>query len=112
MEEKIEIEFDEVNEEEFSAYVSIGEEYYEIEGSVWTDEQEELYGDQVSSVHLVAYFDELDNIKRFDGNGNELDSISLDVVKAITKELKDGMDEEIDSHSCYVDYSPQYYDLV
>ena len=112
MEEKIEIEFDEVSEEGFSAYVSIGEEYYEIEGSVWTDEQDELYGDQVSSVHLVAYFDKLDNIKRFDGNGNELNSISLDVVKAITKELKDGMDEEIDSRSYRVDYSPQYYDLV
>jgi len=112
MEEKIEIEFDEVNEEAFSAYVNMGEEYYEIEGSVWTDEQEELYGDQVSSVYLVAYFDSLENIKRFDDNGNELDSISLDVVKAITKELKDSMDEEIDSRSYPVNYSPQYYDLV
>jgi|AOAMet_66_BLW_10_1038536.scaffolds.fasta_scaffold04216_3 hypothetical protein len=112
MEEKIEIEFEEVNEEEFSAYVSMGEEYYEVEGSVWTDEQEELYGDQVSSVHLVAYFDELGNIKRFNENGNELNSISLDAVKAITKELKNRMDEEIDSSSCHVDYSPKYYDLV
>jgi len=109
---EIKIEFDEVTEEDFSAYVEVGEEYYEVQGTTWTDEQESLYGDQVSSVHLVAFFDTLKSVKRFDGNGNELNLINLNLIKAIKKELKDNMDEEIESYSCNVDYSPQYYDLV
>ena len=109
---EIKIEFDEVTEEEFSAYAEVGEEYYELQGTTWTDEEESLYGDQVSAVHLVAYFDTLESVKRFDGNGKEIDSIDLDLVKAIKKELNDNMDEEIESYPCHVDYSPQYYDLI
>lgn len=108
----MEITFDEIDEETFSAYVEIDNLTIEIEGTTWTDEIDNLYGDQVSSVSLVAYFETLTSYGVFDENGIELPFVDLNLARKITKFLKDNMDEEIDSTSYEVNYSPKYYDLI
>jgi len=112
MSEKMELNFDEIDEENFKGYIALENLTIEIEGTTWTDEIENLYGDQVSSVSLVAYFDTLTNYGVFDENGIELSFVDLNLAHKITKFLKDNMDEEIDSTSYEVNYSPKYYDLV
>ena len=47
-----------------------------------------------------------------DENGIEIPSVDLNLARKITKFLKDNMDEEIDSTSYEVNYSPKYYDLI
>jgi len=106
------ITFDEIDEETFSAYVEIENLTFEIEGTTWTDEIDSLYGDQVSETHLVAYFDTLENVDIFDEDGKKLEKIDLEIVNKIKAYLKENMDEEIDSVSHSVNYSPKYYDLI
>ena len=108
----MEITFDEIDEETFSAYIEIENLTFEIEGTTRTDEMDSLYGDQVSETHLVAYFDTLENVDIFDEEGKKLEKIDLEIVNQIKTHLKENMDEEIDSVSHLVNYSPKYYDLI
>lgn len=108
----MEITFDEIDEETFSAHVEIENLTCEIEGTTWTDEIDSLYGDQVSETHLIAYFDTLENVDIFDEDGKKLEKIDLEIVNKIKAYLKENMDEEIDSVSHSVNYSPKYYDLI
>ncbi|MDB4348463.1 hypothetical protein OAA62_00960 [bacterium] len=108
----MEITFDEIDGETFSACVEIQNLTFEIEGTTWTDEIDSLYGDQVSETHLIAYFDTLENVDIFDEDGKKLEKINLEIANKIKAYLKDNMDEEIDSVSHSVNYSPKYYDLI
>lgn len=85
--------------------------YIELTCSLWTDEIENLWGDQVSSVSLIGYFEKVEQVEAFDPNGKKVDSIKLDEVERVKKILKDE-EFELDETSCKVDYSPHYYDLV
>ncbi len=108
----IKIIIDDINNEEFYARIELDARTIEVEGDVWTDEIENLYGDQVASVSTMAYFDGITDMRVFDTEGLEDTVISLDLAKFINQKLNDSIDEEIDSRSCRVDYSPQYYDLI
>jgi hypothetical protein len=85
--------------------------YIELTCSLWTDEIENLWGDQVSSVSLIGYFEKVEQVEAFDSNGKKVDFIKLDEVERVKKILQNE-EFEIDETSCKVDYSPQYYDLV
>ena len=85
--------------------------YIELTCSLWTDEIENLWGDQVSSVSLLGYFDEIQSIEAFDPKGQKVDFIKLDEVKRVKKILEDE-EFELEETSCKVDYSPRYYDLI
>jgi hypothetical protein len=85
--------------------------YIELTCSLWTDEIENLWGDQVSSVSLIGYFEKVEQVEAFDLNGKKVDFIKLDEVERVKKILQNE-EFEIDETSCKVDYSPQYYDLV
>mgnify|MGYP005642717951 FL=1 len=85
--------------------------YIELTCSLWTDEIENLWGDQVSSVSLIGYFEKVEQVEAFDLNGKKVDFIKLDEVERVKKILKDE-EFEIDETSCEVDYSPRYYDLI
>ena len=108
----IKIIIDDISNEAFYARIELDARTIEVEGDVWTDEIENLYGDQVASVSTMAYFDRITDMRVFDTEGLEDTVISLDLAKFINQKLNDSIDEEIDSRSCRVDYSPQYYDLV
>jgi len=108
----IKIIIDDINNEAFYARIELDARTIEVEGDVWTDEIENLYGDQVASVSTIAYFDRITDMRVFDTEGLEDTVISLDLAKFINQKLNDSIDEEIDSRSCRVDYSPQYYDLI
>jgi len=78
--------------------------------SFWRDEQEELYGDQVSAIHVVGYFDQIEKVEAFGKNG-----LPINPPKELLEEAKAQLKKvqlDIDSRQCKVDYSPQYYDLI
>ena len=108
----IEITIDEINEETFSAFIELSMYYIEVEGNVWTDEIENLWGDQVSSISTMAYFDSITSMKVFSKNGHEVQAVNLDLANFVKKKLNSFIDEEVDNRICSVDYSPQYYDLI
>ena len=111
----IEITLHEINEETFSASIELSMYEIEVEGNVWTDEMENLWGDQVSSISTIAYFDSITSMEVFSKNGHEVQAVSLDLANFIKKKLDEFiMQEEIEvhNHKCSVDYSPQYYDLI
>tara|TARA_B110000483_G_scaffold5773_1_gene6836 strand:+ start:1537 stop:1878 length:342 start_codon:yes stop_codon:yes gene_type:complete len=85
--------------------------YIELTCSLWTDKIENLWGDQVSSISLIGYFEKVEQVEAFDLNGKKVDFIKLDEVERVKKILQNE-EFEIDETSCKVDYSPQYYDLV
>jgi len=85
--------------------------YIELTCSLWTDEIDNLWGDQVSSVSLIGYFDEIESVEAFDPNGKKVDFVKLDEVERVKKILKNE-EFELDEKLCKVDYSPRYYDLV
>jgi hypothetical protein len=105
----IEIEMNEIDDETFSLYVEMDDLTIEVEGNVWTDEIDNLWGDQVSSVSTMAYFDSITNMRVYDeGGDNEHPVISLKLYELIKSELNKRIDEEIDNESCRVDYSCRY----
>lgn len=110
--EKIEINYDEITDEEFTAYIYHGDLTIEVQGKTCTEEIENLWGDQVSSISLMAYFDGFTDYRVFNDNGEEINSVNLELAKKIEMTFRRSMDEEIESLDCYVDYSPKYYDLV
>lgn len=112
MSDKIELNFDEIDEEFFKGYITLDDLTIEIEGTTYTEEIENLWGDQVSSVSLVAYFETLTNYDIFDENGIRLSSVDLKTAERIKKTLRREMDIELESLDCHVNYSPKYYDLV
>lgn len=85
--------------------------YIELTCSLWTDEIDNLWGDQVSSVSLIGYFEKVEQVEAFDLNGKKVDFIKLDEVERVKKILQNE-EFEIGETSCKVDYSPRYYDLI
>lgn len=78
--------------------------------SFYRDEQEELYGDQVSAIHVVGYFEEVKEIVAYGDNGFPM-TPPVELVKSAMDQLKD-VELEVESQECQVNYSPRYYDLV
>lgn len=78
--------------------------------SFWRDEVEELYGDQVSSIHVVGYFDEILSVEAFGKNGFPINP-PKDLLEEAKAQLKD-IELDIDEIKCEVNYSPRYYDLI
>ena len=85
--------------------------YIELTCSLWTDEIDNLWGDQVSSVSLIGYFDKVEQVEAFDLNGKKVDFVKLDEVERV-KKILENEEFEIDETPCKVDYSPRYYDLI
>ena len=108
----IKITINEIDNETFSATINMDIFDIEVEGDVWTDELENLWGDQVSSMSTIAYFDRITDMKVFTKGGHECCQITLDLANFVKKELDNFIDEEVDNEPCSVDYSPRYYDLV
>ena len=109
----VNIRYHEITDESFSAVVEL--QYYnvEVEGSVWLDEENELWGDQVSATHTIAKFDELTDMKVFSHYaGSEALAINLEFAEFVKSQIEDDMAEIIESVKHEVDRSPHYYDLV
>jgi hypothetical protein len=85
--------------------------YIELTCSLWTDEIDNLWGDQVSSVSLMGYFEKVEKVEAFSSKGEKVNFVKLDEVERVKKILKDE-EFELDETSCKVDYSPRYYDLI
>ena len=106
------ITIDEITEEKFTALVELSMYDIEVEGDVWTDEIENLWGDQVESISTMAYFDGITSMRVFSKTGREIPVITLDLADFVKKELDKFIDEEVHVQDYSVDRSPQYYDLV
>jgi len=78
--------------------------------SFWRDEVEELYGDQVSAIHVVGYFDQIESIVAFGKNGFPINP-PKELIEEAKAQLKK-IELDIERHECKVDTSPQYYDLI
>jgi len=85
--------------------------YIELTCSLWTDEIENLWGDQVSSISLIGYFEKVEQVEAFDLNGKKVDFVKLDEVERV-KKILENEEFELEETSCKVDYSPRYYDLI
>jgi hypothetical protein len=108
----IKITINEIDSEIFSATINMDMFDIEVEGIVWTDEVENLWGDQVSSISTIAYFHSITDMRVFTKGGYECSQITLDLAEFVKKELDKWIDDEVDNEPCSVDYSPRYYDLV
>ena len=106
------ITIDEITEEKFTALVELSMYNIEVEGDVWTDEIENLWGDQVESISTMAYFDGITSMRVFSKTGREIPVITLDLADFVKKELDKFIYEEVDVQDCPVDRSLQYHDLV
>lgn len=78
--------------------------------SFWRDEVEELYGDQVSAINVVGYFDQIESVEAFGEDGFPINP-PKDLLEEAKSQLKD-IELDIERIDCEVDYSPRYYDLV
>tara|TARA_A100001015_G_C14405454_1_gene487142 strand:+ start:156 stop:488 length:333 start_codon:yes stop_codon:yes gene_type:complete len=78
--------------------------------SFWRDEIEELYGDQVSAINVVGYFDQIESVEAWGANGFPINP-PKDLLEEAKAQLKN-VELEIERRPCKVDYSPQYYDLI
>lgn len=103
-----------IDEDEFTASVSNADgEWIEIEGGVREEDEESLWGDQVASIHRMAYAqaDEIENIFQFDADGKKLPYVELRFVD-LAKPIVDEEEFELEKHECRVDTSLQYHDLI
>jgi len=78
--------------------------------SFWTDEIEELYGDQVKAIHVMGYFDSIQIIESVDCDGAMI-MPPQDLLAEATRQLED-VEFEIETIPQQVDYSARYYDLI
>ena len=108
----VKIIYEEIDDENFSAFIEFEFLNVVVEGTTWTDQEDELCGDQVSATHTIAYFDRITDMKIFDSRDREYGVISLDFAKFIESKLNDDMAESIDQVNHEVNYSPKYYDLI
>lgn len=106
------ITIDEITEEKFTALVELSMYDIEVEGDIWTDEIENLWGDQVESISTMAYFDGITSMRVFSKTGREAQVITLELADFVKKELDKFIYEEVDVQDCPVDRSLQYHDLV
>ena len=114
MKEDYDIDIYEVDEGELSAAVMFEGFYLDINARVFVDEIENLWGDQVSSISMIAQFDDhLYSVEQHDENtGKKLPYVDLNLVEKAKKVLDYEVYEEIDEIQCRVNYCPTYYDLV
>ena len=96
----------EIDEEEFSCSVSFDQYYLDLRGSVRLDEVENIWGDQVSSVSIMADVDEVEEVFQYDvDNGNELPYVDIELMRVAKKYVNSKMYEEVDNISCSVNYN-------
>lgn len=96
----------EIDEEEFSCSVSFDQYYLDVRGSVRLDEVENLWGDQVSSVSIMADVDEIEEVFQYDvDNGNELPYVNLELMRLAKKHVNSEMYEEVDNVHCSINYN-------
>ena len=109
----VKIRYNEITDEGFSAVVELLYYNVEVEGSVWLDEEDEVWGDRVSATHTIAKFDELTDMRVFSKYaGSEDLAINLGFADFVKSQIEDDMEEVIESVEHEVDRSPHYYDLV
>ena len=114
MDKEYDVEIHEINEEELSVSVCFEGFYLDIEAGVEVDEVDNLWGDQVSSIMMMAQFDgKVYEVEQYDGDsGVKLPYVDLALVEKAKKVLHKEIYEEIDEITCKVDYSLRYYDLI
>ena len=114
MDKEYDIEIHEINEEELSVSVCFEGFYLDIEAGIEVDEVDNLWGDQVSSISMMAQFDgRVYKVEQYDeDSGVKLPYVDLALVEKAKKVLDYEIYEEVDNIACKVNYCPTYYDLV
>ena len=109
---EIELEIYDHDKDDMIFFASVDNENQEIQltCSMWEDEEESLYGDQVSATHIIGRFDEIEKVEAFDREGNPCKPDD-ELMNLIKSKLED-IEIELDTILHKVNYSPRYYDLI
>lgn len=59
-----------------------------IRGTTFLDEEESLWGDQVSASYLVAKIDDIEEVIQFDEEGEEMDRVDLELARVAMQAIK------------------------
>ncbi|MAR67025.1 MAG: hypothetical protein CL833_07245 [Crocinitomicaceae bacterium] len=110
MENELEIYDHDKDDMVFFASVDNDKQEIQLTCSMWEDEEESLYGDQVSATHIIGRFDEIEKVEAFDREGNPCEP-DQEIIDSIMPKLKD-VEIELETISHKVNYSPRYYDLI
>lgn len=110
MDKEYDIEIHEINEEELSVSVCFEGFYLDIEAGIEVDEVDNLWGDQVSSISMMAQFDgRVYKVEQYDENsGDKIPYVDLDLFNRAKKVLHKEIYEEVDEITCKVNYSAYY----
>lgn len=110
MDKEYDVEIYEINEEELSVSVCFEGFYLDIEAGVEVDEVDNLWGDQVSSISMMAQFNgKVYNVEQYDENsGDKIPHVDLDLFNRAKKVLHKEIYKEVDEITCKVNYSPYY----
>ena len=96
----------EIDQDAFSCSISFDQYYLDLRGSVRLDEIDNLWGDQVSSISIMADIDEVEEITQFDAyNGEELPYVNLELAKIARKHANSKVYEEVDNVHASVNYN-------
>ncbi len=102
-----------IDDQTFNATVEWDMYLIEVEGTVWTEQEDNLWGDQVESVSTIAHFDAVTDMKVSSKmTGDEVEVLNLDFAELVVRQLKEAICEEVYSDPCQVDYSPHYHDMA
>lgn len=59
-----------------------------IRGTTLLEEEESLWGDQVSASYLVAKIDDIEEVIQFDEEGEEMDRVDLELARVAMQAIK------------------------
>jgi hypothetical protein len=59
-----------------------------IKGTILLEEEESLWGDQVSASYLVAKIDDIEEVVQFDEEGEEMNRVDLELARVAMQAIK------------------------
>lgn len=75
-----------------------------IKGTILLEEEESLWGDQVSASYLVAKIDDIEEVVQFDEEGEEMNRVDLELARVAMQAIKK-KEEVLDTKYHSLNYS-------
>ena len=108
MNDTLNIQVEEFDAEAFELNVfSNHEDCLFLKGSIELEEEDELWGDQVSKTHLVAKIDSIDLVEQYDEDDELRPYVELELARLIMERVQK-QDKVLDTKYHSVNYSSHY----
>jgi hypothetical protein len=108
MNDTLNIQVEEFDAEAFELNVfSNHEDCLFLKGSIELEEEEELWGDQVSKTHLVAKIDSIDLVEQYDEDDELRPYVELELARSIMERVQK-QDKVLDTKYHSVNYNAWY----